>query len=146
MSETIDDLKNLEPVHGENLGFREAISATTSYNGEGNRKCTEEPTLEKTLDNKVYDLDTTTIAFNPNTKTIKVGEEYRPIIETTPWIKNLPALTLISDDETKVEISPDGVIIGVAPTESAVTVTAKSAPGGMNSDPNVSATISITVV
>lgn len=144
MNETIDDLRNLEPVHSENLGFREAISATTGYNGEGSRKCTEAATLEKDQDQETYDLDTTTISFADGaTKTIKVGEEYKPVINTTPWIKNLPALTLISANESVASVSPDGVIYGVG--AGVVEITAMSAPGGMNSDPNVSATITITV-
>ena len=147
--EVDNNTESLEAVHSENLGFREAISKTTSYNGEGNRKVTEEPTLLKNRDRLTYDRDTITISFaDGNSKTIKVGEEYKPVINTDPWIANLPALTLISEDEDKVKISPDGVIIGVAATDSPVNVTAMSAPDsprGMNSDPYVSATISITV-
>ena len=143
MSDPIDDKKNLEPVYSENLGFREPISSTTSYNGKGNRICTKEPELEKTEDRDTYDLDAVSISFAENAKTIRIGEEYKPVINNTPWIKNLPALTLISDDESVAEITPEGVIIGVS--EGETTVTAQSSPGGMNSDPNVSATITITV-
>jgi len=140
----IDDLKNLDPVYVENLGYREPISSTTSYNGTGSRICTKEPTLEKTEDRETYDLDTDSISFAEKTKTIRIGEEYKPVINNTPSIKNLPALTLISDDEEIAKITPDGVIIGV--DKGVVTVTAKSSPGGMNSDPDVSDTITITVI
>lgn len=143
MSEPIDDKRNLEPVYSENLGFREPISSTTSYNGSGSRICTKEPELEKTEDRDTYDLDTVSISFAENAKTIRIGEEYKPVINNTPWIKNLPSLTLISGNESVAKITPEGVIIGVS--EGSTTITAQSSPGGMNSDPNVSATITITV-
>ena len=143
MSDEVNDLRNLEPIHSENLGYREGINATTSYNGGGSRVCTKEDDLRNDHDNQVYDLDTTTIAFAEQSKTIKVGQEYKPVINTTPWIKNLPALTLISGDEDIVQILPGGIIFGVEP--GTTTVTAMSSPGGMNSDPDVSATTTITV-
>jgi len=132
-----------ESIFSENLGFREPISSTTSYNGRGSRVCTEDAKLTKNDDNVINDRDASSIAFNTNAITIKIGEEYKPVINVSPVISNLPALTLISEDEDVAKITPEGVIIGVGRGET--TVTAASSPNGMNSDPVVNATITVTV-